>query len=140
MGLNVTWCREVQFTEISTGLTANVPDPLSLENRGESKKRFKREWKYFEKLDLETCIDMLKTRKFTFFHGRGNAVNMNTSGTRRRPTNRQAKFSMVQIRNLPERYTAVLVQASTAHSSVTDVQYLLVSGGQYAAVVGAHPR
>ena len=27
---------------------AKVPDPLSLENRGESWKQFKREWKFYE--------------------------------------------------------------------------------------------
>ena len=33
---------------MSVGPTAKVPDPLSLENRGESWKQFKREWKFYE--------------------------------------------------------------------------------------------
>ena len=33
---------------MSVGPTAKVLDPLSLENRGESWKQFKREWKFYE--------------------------------------------------------------------------------------------
>ena len=33
---------------MSAGPTAKVPDPITLENRGESWKQFRREWKFYE--------------------------------------------------------------------------------------------
>ena len=34
--------------KMSAGPTAKVPDPITLENRGESWKQFRREWKFYE--------------------------------------------------------------------------------------------